>query len=248
MVLVHGVRTSRTMWRAQEEVLRAAGHRVVAVDLPGHGRRLDEPFTVDRCLEVVDEAVESLGGTAALVGLSLGGYVSVAYAARRPDRVAVLVAAGCCTSPTTPLRGVWGRLARWIESWEDSGERLNAELVRRTLDVQAAHDVAAGGFALTVVSGMLEEIGTVDPIALLPRVRCPIHLVNGRFDHFRTQERAFVRAARASGRPVRLVVVPGAKHLVALDAPVTFSRVVLEALEDVQVPGAEASPPERRLS
>jgi len=36
VVLVHGVRTSRTMWRAQEESLRAAGHRVVAVDLPGH--------------------------------------------------------------------------------------------------------------------------------------------------------------------------------------------------------------------
>ena len=47
VVLVHGLRTSRTMWRAQLEALARAGRPAVAVDLPGHGTRLGEPFTLD---------------------------------------------------------------------------------------------------------------------------------------------------------------------------------------------------------
>ena len=233
VVLVHGIRTSSTMWRAQVASLEAAGRRVVAVDLPGHGTRLGEPFTLDACDAVIAEAVDDLGGEVLLVGLSLGGFLSVEFADKHPDAVRGLVAAGCCTDPRVPLRAAWARLSRWIERTPDSGARLNAFVVRAALSPQAQDDIAAGGFALRVMSEALDAVGGLDPLGSLPRSRCPVWLVNGALDHFRTQQAAFRRAAERSGQPVRTVVVPRARHLVSLDAPVAFTRVVLEALEAV---------------
>src|SRR5262245_50699425 len=103
VVLVHGLRSSRTMWRAQVEALRATGRDAVAVDLPGHGRRQGERFTLDGAVDAVDDAVADVsaraGRPALVVGLSLGGYVAIAHAARRPEHVAGLVAAACSTHP-----------------------------------------------------------------------------------------------------------------------------------------------------
>ena len=50
VVLVHGLRTSATMWRRQLAALARHDVDAVAIDLPGHGTRMDEPFTLDaRC-------------------------------------------------------------------------------------------------------------------------------------------------------------------------------------------------------
>lgn len=233
VVLVHGIRTSSTMWRAQVEALAAAGRTVRAVDLPGHGSRLGTPFTLDACDEVIADAVEELGGEVLLVGLSLGGYLSAAFAARHPEAVRGLVAAACCTDPRLPVRAAWSRIARWIEESPDSGERLNALAVRAALSPQGQEDIGAGGFALRVMSEALDAVGGLDPLADLETARCPVWIVNGALDHFRTQQAAFRSAALRSGQPVRTVVVPRARHLVSLDAPVAFSRVVLEALDTV---------------
>lgn len=249
-VLVHGSRTSRTMWRAQEEALARAGVPALAVDLPGHGARRGEEFTLDGAVDAVLRGVDDLGGRAVVVGLSLGGYVAVEARARRPEGVLGLVAASCSTAPTTRLRSAWLLAARRIERFPDGGAALNQALVDRALPPQAAADLAAGGFALEVMSAILREMGGADPLAALASTDSPVWLVNGRWDHFRTGERSFLAAARRGGAPARLVVVPGARHLVSLDQPVAFSRVLLEAVADVershgQVAAPDASPDRR---
>ena len=241
VLLLHGIRTSATMWRAQTEALSRAGIRVLAVDLPGHGTHLGEPFSLAGARATIDDAVTQLGGRVLLVGLSLGGYLAVDYAARHPHEVAGLVAAACSTSPQVPLRAAWAELSRWIERTPGSGAGLNAAVVRATLTPQAAVDVGAGGFALTVMAQALGEVAELDPVADLARLRCPVWVVNGRLDHFRSQEGRMLAAARSNGQPVHHVVVPRAKHLVSLDAPVAFTRVVLEAWDAVS--GAPADGP-----
>ena len=57
VVMVHGIRTSATMWRAQVEHLAARGVIGVAVDLPGHGTRMAETFTLEGALQTIDTAV-----------------------------------------------------------------------------------------------------------------------------------------------------------------------------------------------
>lgn len=226
VVLVHGLRTSRTMWRAQVRTLGAAGHPAVAIDLPGHGRRRGERFTLDGAIGAVAEAVDGLGGRALVVGLSLGGYLGIAHAARYPRQVAGLVAAGCSTHPARLVVDAWVLAARGIARLPDAGAGLNQFMVDHTLTATAAADVAAGGFALDVMVDALREMRTATPLEDLARVRAPVWLVNGRYDHFRGEERRYLAACRDG----RLVVLRGAKHLVSLDAPVAFDRVLLEAL------------------
>ncbi|MFF3065182.1 alpha/beta fold hydrolase [Oerskovia sp. NPDC057915] len=229
VLFVHGSRTSRTMWRAQLEAMDRAGIEAVAVDLPGHGGRTDEAFTLDGAVATVAGAVDDLGGRALVVGLSLGGYVGIEHRARFPAQVAGLVAASCCTVPASRLRVAWRVAADRIERLPDNGAALNRALVRRTLPAVGIEDIGAGGFALTTMTAILDEVGRADPLSALAATDSPVWFVNGRWDHFRFGEREYLAAARAGGARAELVVVPGAKHLVSLDRPVAFTRAVLAA-------------------
>lgn len=239
VVLVHGLRTSRTMWRAQVEALQAYGVEALAVDLPGHGERRGERFTLDGAVQAVADGVDAAGGRALVVGLSLGGYVGITHAARRPDQVAGLVAAACSTRPLVALVDGWALLARGIARLPDAGAGLNQGMVDRVLSPSAAADVAAGGFALDVMDDVLRAVRAATPVEDLARVEAPVWLVNGRYDHFRGEERRFLRACRDG----RLVVVPGATHLVSLTAPVGFTRAVLSAVDAVQARQERAASP-----
>jgi pimeloyl-ACP methyl ester carboxylesterase len=230
------------MWRHQLAVLDAAGVRAAAIDLPGHGTRVGERFTLSGAVAAVHDAVADLGGRALVVGLSLGGYVAVEHRAQHPEQSAGLVAASCSTPPQTRLRDAWLVAARLVESSPDHGARLNDLLVDLTLDAAAAADIAAGGYALEVMTDVLRELGASDALAALRRGSSPVWVVNGRWDHFRGWERAVVAAARSSGALTRLVVVPRARHLVSLDAPVAFARVLLEAVDAVSPTSRAAAP------
>ncbi|MBO0923047.1 alpha/beta hydrolase [Cellulomonas sp. zg-ZUI199] len=230
VVLVHGMRASRTMWRAQHDALSRAGHVVVAVDLPGHGDRLDERFTLDGAVAVVRDAVSAVGGRALVVGLSLGGYTAIAYAARHPEQVAGLVAAACCSVPRPAAVRAWGLAAdAFFARLPDHGAAINQALVNRTMPPTSAADVGAGGFALGVVGDVMRAMRDASPVADLAAVQAPVWLVNGRYDHFRGDERRFLAACRDG----HLVIVPGATHLVSLVRPVRFTRVLLDVLDDL---------------
>ncbi|MFC6355807.1 alpha/beta fold hydrolase [Luethyella okanaganae] len=238
VLFVHGIRTSATMWRRQLVALGAAGHKAAAIDLPGHGARLGEEFTIDSALRIIDDGVDALGGPVLLVGLSLGGYLSIEYAAQHPGKVTGLVAASCCTSPRGPALASYRGLAAAIHALPDRGRGLNDFMVRCFVPEPGATDIGAGGVALDVMSSGLREAGTLDPLARLAEYPGPVWLVNGQFDHFRAQERRFL-AACANGC---LVIVPGATHLVSLVKPNEFTGVVCDALGELSPGSADGSP------
>lgn len=224
ILLVHGIRASATMWRFQEERLREAGHLVLAIDLPGHGERMKEAFTVQAALTAIDTGVRQLGGRVLLVGLSLGGYYAVAYAAEHPERVVGLVAAGCSAVPQGMLLEGYRLLARIIHRLPDRGLWLHETMARRLLPTAGAQDVLAGGAALDVMDSGLRETATLTPLASLAAYPGPIWLVNGQFDHFRLNERRFLAACRNG----EVVVVAGATHLSSLAQPERFTRILLQ--------------------
>ncbi|MBG6213494.1 MAG: alpha/beta hydrolase [Cryobacterium sp.] len=229
VLLVHGIRASASMWRFQEQKLRAAGHPVLAIDLPGHGQRMGEPFTVPAALAAIDDGVLALGGRVLLVGLSLGGYYAVAYAAKHPDRVAGLVAAGCSAEPKGLLLEGYRLLARMIHRLPDRGLWLHETMARRLLPPAGARDVLTGGAALDVMDAGLHATSTLTPLTSLAEYPGPIWLVNGALDHFRLNERRFL-AACANGE---VVVVPGATHLASLAQPERFTTILLRVAEQV---------------
>lgn len=234
VLFVHGIRTSGTMWRRQLAMVGESGHPALAIDLPGHGSRMNETFTVAGALAAIDEGVDDLGGRVLLVGLSLGGYYAIEYAARQPQKVAGLLAAGSCAIPTGWTLDAYRRLARLIRRLPDHGLWLHTIFVRVLLPPDGAADTLAGGVPLNVMDAGLRATGTLRPLDSLSRYPGPVWLVNGAFDQFRLHERRFLAACRDG----RLVIVPRASHLVSLAQPVRFAALLRGILVEIG-----ASPP-----
>src|SRR5690606_24536550 len=72
-----------------------------------------------------------------VVGLSLGAYVALHAVARDETGVGAVVAAGCCTVPTSAVLHGWALLARGIVAMPDGGAALNRRLAELTLPRQA---------------------------------------------------------------------------------------------------------------
>jgi pimeloyl-ACP methyl ester carboxylesterase len=177
---------------------------------------------VAAALGAIDAGVTALGGRVMLVGLSLGGYYAIAYAGEHPERVIGLVAAGCSTVPGGPGLAAYRGLARGIHRLPDRGLWLHTALVRALVPRQGALDVLAGGVALDVMDAGLRATATLTPLASLAAYPGPVWLVNGSLDQFRLHERRFLAACRHG----RLVIVPGATHLVSLAQPQRFTAVL----------------------
>jgi pimeloyl-ACP methyl ester carboxylesterase len=203
IVLVHGTRTSAAIWDDQVRALHEQGHPTLAIDLPGHGSRAHERFTFDGALAAIDAAVATFDRAPLLVGLSLGGYVSLAYAARNEERLTGVVLAGC----STELRG------KPLGAYRHVSHR-----VVRTLGL--------GGGTWHVVTDMLAALQGYSPLRDLRGLVLPVWLVNGSRDPLRLEARRLLGA-----RPgTRQWVVPRAGHDVHSHAPVAFNRILLQVL------------------
>jgi pimeloyl-ACP methyl ester carboxylesterase len=231
VIFVHGLRTSSTMWRAQVQALEAAGIPVATVDLPGHGARLNETFTLDAALRTIGDAVSAAtsleGGKPYLVGFSLGGYLGIEWVAANPDRVSGLLAASCGTTPHPLIIGVWRMLAKVIHRFPDRGRSLNDLAVRLLVPEPGASDILAGGVALEVMDPVLRVLPTLRPIDRLRSITSPVLFVNGRFDHIRLQARKF----RAAAPNARMITIPGATHLVSVVRPTEFTAALLRGYQ-----------------
>lgn len=93
IVLLHGFLESSKIWHPFLEEL-AAKRQVVCVDLPGHGNTgiFGEVHSMELMAQVVNSVLEELNiARATIVGHSMGGYVSLAFAELYPEKISGLV-------------------------------------------------------------------------------------------------------------------------------------------------------------
>lgn len=232
VVLVHGSRLGSTQWAPQLPLLEPRVE-VVLVDLPGHGTRSREEFTLARCVEVIDEAVGGAvpGQKVVLVGHSLGGYAAMAYAAQRGSRLHGLVLAGCSTTPTGLGAAIYRRVAALTDRLgPERMTRLNNRVLRRLYPAERIEPVIAGGYFFEPTAAAWAEVMAHCRPAMLSAVTCPVLLLNGQFDQFRLGTGAFLRACPEA----QVQIIPRASHLACLDRPEAFARAVLEVVDSAE--------------
>ncbi len=231
LVLVHGSRLSKTQWSPQLPFL--AGRATVGlVDLPGHGSRAGEDFTLARCVEVIGEAVASApaGGTVVLVGHSLGGYAAMAYAAERGPSLGGLVLADCSATPTGPGAAVYrGVAALTHRLGPERMTRVNDRILRRLYAPEMIEPVLAGGYYFAATPSAWREVMAGCRPAMLSGLACPVLVLNGQFDQFRIGARSFVRAIPQA----RVELIRRASHLSTFDQPQAFADAVLRFTDSV---------------
>lgn len=229
IVFIHGTRVTRASWRAVIARLQDT-YRCVSLDLPGHGGRADEPFTMNAAADVVERALDDAGGgSAVLVGLSLGGYVAMETAARAPQRIRGLVLAGSSAEPSGPVAAAF-RLFAWALGAVPQRplDALNTWLFRRRYPPEIAGPIVEAGYW---------SRGGAAAVRTLPRTRFrdrllayggPILVINGDLDLvFRLGERAFLRGVPNVTRQV----LRRTTHLSPLDRPDAFAAAVRRFVE-----------------
>ena len=103
LVLIHGYPFNRSMWDEQVNALTHS-YRVIVPDLRGFGETdsSDGPATMNRMAQDVAHLLDHLGiSQAAVGGLSMGGYVTLAFYKQFPSRVRALILADTRASSDT---------------------------------------------------------------------------------------------------------------------------------------------------
>ena len=224
IVFIHATRLTRGMWAPQVDRLSAT-HRVIALDLPGHGTRAAEPFSLDAASDAVAEAIdEAAGGSAVVVGLSLGGYVGIHLAERSPDRVRGLVLAGATAEPAGIRAAPYRALAGVMDTFDGHGlDALNTWFFRARFAPAIADPIVGGGFWAPGGAAALRCLAGHRFLPSLAAYPGPTLILNGELDlPFRLGQRDFARAAPHA----RIVRLQGATHLSNLDRPDAFSEAV----------------------
>lgn len=155
VLLLHGAGGNLLAWEPLVPLLTGT-HRVVTLDLRGHGRSSDGPWEWEAVLDDLEAAIDHLGLTGpAVVGHSLGGMVAGMWARRHPDCPAAVSLDGHRSAVThasnyagMPLERVQQKLQALSTMFTAQAELmahpLNAEQVDALLDQQRAMAAARG--------------------------------------------------------------------------------------------------------
>jgi pimeloyl-ACP methyl ester carboxylesterase len=228
LLLSHGYGSTRHMWDDQHRAF-ADRWRVVSWDMRGHGQTdsPDDPKQYSAALTVADmrALLQHVGAERAIIGgLSLGGYVSLAFALAHPEMTQALVI--CDSGPG--YRNPEAR-AQWNQRAQERAAGLEAKgldaLARRSRETQQAVHRSAQGLA-RAARGMLAQEGSL-VIDGLASIRVPTLVIVG------DQDQPFVAPSEYMAKKIagaRLAVIPGAGHSSNLDQPEIFNRVLREFL------------------
>ncbi len=235
IVLIHGARLTRAMWQPQIDAL-STSFRVIAPDLPGHGALADVPFSFDEAITRTAAVIDVVaGGRAIVCGLSLGGYVALAFGARHPQRTLALVLSGCAFS----FRRWTGRflgapyvaISRFVtHTFSPLLARAEERALRKNYPAALADAIIARGFFYRFYAEISEEMLNFDPLPALQACDCPVLLLNGAQDRFfRRHEQSYLHALRHG----RLHLIDGAAHLANLDQPEAYTTALQAFVSEI---------------
>jgi pimeloyl-ACP methyl ester carboxylesterase len=232
LLLTHGYSATSAMWAGQIEAL-SKQHTLVLWDMRGHGRSdyPAAPEAYSEALTVADMAalLDEVGTSSAIVGgLSLGGYMSLAFYRTYPERVRALLIID--TGPgfkKDDARETWNKRAyETAHRFDSEGlEILKSASYERST---AGHRDAKG--LAHAARGMLTQ-RDAGVIETLPQIKVPSLVVVGADDTPFLAASDYM-AAKIPG--ATKAVIPAAGHAVNIDQPQAFINAVMPFLDEVE--------------
>jgi pimeloyl-ACP methyl ester carboxylesterase len=231
VLLSHGYSATAAMWRGQIPAMR--DYQVMTWDMRGHGQSdaPDDPALYSEAHTVADmvDILDHYGAERAVIGgLSLGGYMSLAFHAAHPERTAALMLFD--TGPgyrNDEGRAGWNKYAlKTAATFEDKG----LDALGGSAEVRVSTHRSAHGLALAA-RGMLTQADD-HVIASLPHINVPCLVLVGENDTPFLGASDYM-AAKIPG--AIKVVIPGAGHAANIDQPEAFNDAVVNFLRDAKV-------------
>jgi 3-oxoadipate enol-lactonase len=243
VVLLHAFPFSRAMWRPQVEALRD-DHRVLTPDLRGFGGTspFEQAPSVEQMADDVAGLLDTLklGEPVVLGGLSMGGYVALAFARRNPSRLRALILADTRAEPDnaegkanrdkliafaqrhTPRDVIDSVMPKMVSAETRSQRPEVVEEVRRIASAQTPAGIVGALQALR---------DRPDATASLGALRVPTLVLVGSEDALTPPAMSETLATGIAG--ARLVKIPGAGHLSNLEQPAAFNAAVRSFLQSL---------------
>lgn len=228
VLLTHGYSATSQMWAGQIEAV-SKDHRLITWDMRGHGQSdsPDDPTLYSEAHTVADMAalLDEVAAEQAIVGgLSLGGYMSLAFNRVYPDRVAALLIID--TGPgyrNDEARAGWNKTSiRTAERYETEGLGL---LSSGSAERRTAKHSSAQGLALAA-RGMLTQ-RDAGVITSLPDIKAPSIVIVG------SEDTPFLAASDYMAAKIpgaQKAVIEGAGHAANIDRPEAFNAAMMAFL------------------
>jgi 3-oxoadipate enol-lactonase len=244
IVFVHAGIADLRMWDDQATALRDA-YRVIRYDTRGFGRTETEAVEFSNRADIA-ALMDHVGAEAAhVVGLSRGGSIALDFTLEFPDRVLSLVVAaggiGGYQSPDAAPPETWEQPEKWFEAkdWKSLADFETAYWVDGHGQAQDRVDPALHAkvhdWILTTYQAEKEEgkPQVLEPPAIecLGDLGAPLLVMAGSVDDAGTTESMRHLAEAVPG--ARLELFEGAAHMLNLEQPERFTRLLREFVESV---------------
>lgn len=233
LILSNSLGANLAMWDPQIPALTAR-YRVLRYDTRGHGGS-DTPPGPYGFADLTGDVIALMDhfgiGTAAFMGLSMGGMTGMGLSIHHADRITRVVCADGRADAPPPVRTMWddriatvqsggleaiadGTLASWLtEDWRTA----NPDATARIREMVISNDPAGYIACCHALKGL-------DYLRHLGEARAPIHFVGGSEDKGAPPDVMRAMAAAAPGGTY--TEIPGAAHVANLNAPAAFTAAI----------------------
>lgn len=233
LLLTHGYSATSQMWKGQIEAL-SPHFKMITWDMRGHGQS-DYPEAQDQYSEahtVADMAaiLDAEGAQKAIIGgLSLGGYMSLAFHLAHPDRTRALliIDTGPGYKKDEPREGWNATSLKTAQRYETEGL---GRLAAGSPEMRTASHRDATGLARAARGMLTQKDARV--INSLPDIAVPSIVIVGANDTPFLAASDYM-AAKIPG--ARKAVIPDAGHAANIDQPKAFNDALLGFLLDARL-------------
>jgi pimeloyl-ACP methyl ester carboxylesterase len=227
IVLLHGFPLDGRMWASQIESL-SASHRVIAPDFRGFGQSPPAgPFTMESLADDVHTLAQQLKATPfVLAGLSMGGYVALAYARKYPaDLRGLILLDTKAEADTAEGREGRGKMIQLVREKGSAavGDAMQPKLLppdaikSKPQVVKKLRQMTDGTPAITIEHALAAMRDRPDQTDLLASIAVLTLVITGDADGITPP--AVCEAMQRKISKSQLTIIKGAGHMTTMEQP-----------------------------